>query len=131
MSATLLIAEDDPALRSRYSKELKREGYQFLTGSDGPATLKKVKESNPDLVLLDIRMPGMDGIEVMGRILEDRPKLPVIINTAYSSCRDSFLSWSADAYVLKSSDLSELKETSRSVLERRRSGAESQAVLSS
>jgi two-component system response regulator (stage 0 sporulation protein F) len=120
MAHTLLVAEDDPALRRLYSQELRREGYQVVTSMNGPATIQKVKESQPDLVVLDIRMPGIDGIEVMSRILEENPELPIIINTAFASYRESFLSWSADAYLIKCSDLSELKATIRSVLERRR-----------
>ena len=63
-----------------------------------------------DLVILDIRMPGMDGLEALPRILGIKEGLPVIMNTAYSQYQDSFMSWAADAYVVKSSDLTELKE---------------------
>jgi len=77
----------------------------------------KVRESHPDVIVMDIRMPGMDGIEAMSRILEEKNDLPVIINTAYTSYKDNFLSWSADAYVTKSADLSELKGTIRNIIE--------------
>ena len=63
-----------------------------------------------DLVILDIRMPGMDGLEALPRILGIKEGLPVIMNTAYTQYQDSFMSWAADAYVVKSSDLTELKE---------------------
>jgi CheY-like chemotaxis protein len=63
---------------------------------------------DPDLVVLDIRMPGMDGVELMQRILEHNKELPIIINTAYSSYRDNYLTWAADAYIVKSSDVSDL-----------------------
>ena len=55
-------------------------------------------------------MPGMDGLEALPRILGIKEGLPVIMNTAYSQYQDSFMSWAADAYVVKSSDLTELKE---------------------
>ena len=74
------------------------------------------REASPDLVIMDIRMPGMDGIEAMGRILEEKNEIPVVINTAYSSYKNSFMSWCADAYVTKSSDLTELKDTIRNIL---------------
>jgi CheY-like chemotaxis protein len=67
-------------------------------------------------VVLDIRMPGIDGLETMARLLSRENTLPVILNTAYSAYRESFLSWSADAYVIKSSDLTELKTKIREVL---------------
>ena len=63
-------------------------------------------------------MPGMDGIEALGRILGQDNTLPVILNTAYSSYKDNFMSWSADAYVVKSSDLTELKAEIRKALEK-------------
>ena len=69
-----------------------------------------VEKESPDVVVLDIRMPGMDGIEAMGNILSRDHKLPIILNTAYNCYRNNFMSWSADAYVVKSSDLTELKE---------------------
>jgi DNA-binding NarL/FixJ family response regulator len=61
-------------------------------------------------------MPGMDGLEALGKLLAEDPKVPVVLNSAYSSYKDNFLSWSADAYVVKSSDLTELKETIRRLL---------------
>ena len=55
-------------------------------------------------------MPKMSGIESMGRILSEHKKIPIIINTAYGSYKDDFMSWSADAYIIKSSDITELKD---------------------
>ena len=55
-------------------------------------------------------MPKMSGIESIGKILSKHKKIPIIINTAYSSYKDEFMSWSADAYIIKSSDLKELKD---------------------
>lgn len=113
---TVLVADDELSIRKLYQRELSREGYNVIFASTAQEAIRMAKENNPDLVILDIRMPGMDGIEAMGRILEERNELPVVLNTAYSSYKDSFLSWSADAYVTKSSDLTELKDTVRSLL---------------
>jgi two-component system response regulator (stage 0 sporulation protein F) len=115
----VLIVEDEPALRKLYDLELRREGYEVSTARNGPEALARVEAARPDLVVLDVRLPGMDGLEVLERILEREPELPVILNSAYSSYRDSFRSWSADAYLSKSSDLSELKATIRGLLEER------------
>ena len=113
---TVLVADDELSSRKLFQRELTREGYNVLFASNAQEAIRMARENNPDLLILDIRMPGMDGIEAMGRILEEQNDLPVVINTAYSSYKDSFLSWSADAYVTKSSDLTELKETVRNLL---------------
>ncbi|HZN60687.1 MAG TPA: response regulator [Planctomycetota bacterium] len=117
---TVLVADDEVSIRKLYHRELSREGYNVLFASNASEAIQLSRESHPDLVILDIRMPGMDGIEAMGRILEENNELPIVINTAYSSYKDSFLSWSADAYVTKSSDLTELKDTVRNLLQEKK-----------
>jgi DNA-binding response OmpR family regulator len=77
------------------------------------------ESESPDLVVLDIRMPGVDGLDALGRILARNPRTPVVLNSGYSSYKDSFLSWSADAYVIKSSDTYELRTKIRELLDRR------------
>jgi len=110
--------EDDNNQRALYEEELREEGYLVLSASDGREALRLVQENNPSLVVLDVNMPVMDGLDTLSRMLELNNKMPVIINTAYASYKDSFTSWSADAYIVKSSDLSELKETVRRLLEK-------------
>jgi|GraSoiStandDraft_41_1057321.scaffolds.fasta_scaffold447830_2 DNA-binding response OmpR family regulator len=115
----LLIVDDEKNLRALYQAELGDEGYEVIMASDGREALRFLESEKPDLVVLDIRMPGPDGLETMGRMLSQDNRLPVILNTAYSSYKESFLSWSADAYVVKSSDLTELKTKIREVLDAR------------
>lgn len=105
---TILVVEDDKNQLLLYEQELSLEGYNIITARDGLEAIKKVKEESPDLIIMDINMPRMNGIESMGKILTEQ-KVPIIINTAYSIYKDNFMSWSADAYIIKSSDLSELK----------------------
>ena len=116
---TVLIVEDDVNQSLLYEQELTDEGYRVVLASDGREALRKVNEASPDVVVLDIAMPGMDGIESLGRILGKDNRLPVILNTAYSSYKDNFMSWSAEAYVVKSSDLTELKAEIRKALAKR------------
>ena len=113
---TVLVVEDDKNQRLLYEQELKLEGYDVVTASDGKDALEKIQEQLPDLIIMDINMPKMDGIETMGKILGKNREIPVIINTAYSNYKDNFMSWAADAYIVKSSDLSELKNTVKEVL---------------
>lgn len=117
---TILIVDDEKNLCRLYEKELGREGYKVVVATSGSEALRQLEEASPDLVVLDIRMPGMDGIEVLGKILGKNNKLPVVINTAYSSYQNNYMSWAADAYIIKSSDLTELKKTIKELLEKAR-----------
>ncbi len=105
---TILVVEDDTNQRDLYEEELAGEGYRVFSAGDGRAALQKVREHSPDLVVLDVNMPVMDGLDTLSHLLELNSAIKVIINTAYASYQDSFTSWSADAYIVKSSDLSEL-----------------------
>lgn len=113
---TILLVEDDKNQRFFYEQELKLEGYEIITATDGKEGLEKVQEQSPDLIIMDINIPKMDGIETMGKILSKNKNIPIIINTAYSSYKDSFMSWAADAYLVKSSDLTELKNKIKEIL---------------
>ena len=117
--ATLMVVEDDKNQRLLYEQELTEEGYDVILVEGGREALEKLEKVTPDLVILDISMPGMDGIETLGKILGRERSIPVILNTAYSSYKDNFMTWSAEAYVVKSSDLTELKDKIREILEER------------
>ncbi len=107
---TILVVDDDEAIRTLLQEELEEEGYKVIIATNARDALKIVEKDPLDLVILDIRMPGMDGLEALPRILGLKEGLPVILNTAYTQYQESFMSWAADAYVVKSSDLTELKE---------------------
>ena len=113
---TILLVEDDQNQRDLYEEELIEEGYRVVTACDGRAALKAVTDESPDLVIMDINMPVMDGLDSLSLMMEHSSHIPVIINSAYASYQDSFSSWSADAYIVKSSDLSELKQTVKKLL---------------
>ena len=106
---TILVVDDDENLRLLYRQELELAGYQVETAANGPQAIERVGQGGIDLVLLDIAMPGMDGIEVLGRLLDLERQLPVILNTAYSSYKEDFMTWAAESYVTKSGDLRELR----------------------
>jgi DNA-binding response OmpR family regulator len=111
----VLIVDDERSLRTLYQRELEREGYEVLCASTAREGLELIESQLPDVLVLDIRMPGMDGLEALARTLDQHPQLPVILNTAYSCYKDDFLSWGADAYLVKSADLTELMATIRSL----------------
>ena len=81
MSKKILIVEDDKFLRELILKKLKDEGFDTFDAADGDAGLKKIKEVKPDLVLLDLILPSIDGFEVLSRMKEDPSvkAIPVII----------------------------------------------------
>lgn len=112
-----MVVDDDEGIRCLYEQVLTDEGYNVILASDGLEAVEIFKNIKPDIVVLDIRMPGMDGIELLGKVLDMDRKLPVIINSAYSMYKNNFLTWMADAYVIKSSDLTELKLKIRELLE--------------
>jgi DNA-binding response OmpR family regulator len=112
----LLIVDDEKNILKLYEKEFKEEGYEVLTASSGLEALQKISSTALDLIILDIRMPDLSGIETLKRIMEFPAKPPIILNSAYTSYKDNFLTWAADAYVVKSSDLTELKERAKEVL---------------
>ncbi len=115
----ILVVDDEKNIRRLYETELKREGYEVMTAESAEDALELMEESDPDLVVLDIRLEGMDGIDCLRSIMEKRRDLPVVLNSAYSTYKQDFASWMADAYVVKSADLTELKDTIKTVLEKR------------
>jgi len=112
----ILVVDDDTSLRVYLQEELAEMGYEVLTASSAPEALKIIEKEPVDLVILDIRMPGMTGIEALPRILGLKENLPIILNTAYSQYKDDFMAWAANAYVVKSFDLTELKEKIQELL---------------
>jgi CheY-like chemotaxis protein len=112
----ILFVDDEENLRELYSQELRDEGYSVILAANGKEALARMEPERPDLVVMDIRMPEMDGIEALGKMIERFKKIPVILNTAYTSYRQDFRTWGAEGYVVKSSDMTELKHKIKEVL---------------
>jgi DNA-binding response OmpR family regulator len=114
----ILIVEDEEALCLLYKEELSQEGYDVMTVYDAEQALEVLNRERFDLIITDIRMPGRDGVELITQILGLRKDIPIIINTAYQSYKEDFMTWAADAYVVKSSSLQELKSKIKELLNR-------------
>lgn len=112
----ILIVEDEEALCLLYKEELAQEGYEVSTAADAEGALVLLNRESFDLIITDIRMPGRDGLELITEIMGLRKDIPIIINTAYQSYKQDFMTWAADAYVVKSSSLVELKAKIRDLL---------------
>ncbi len=121
----VLCVDDDLSLLRLYQEELTEDGYKVILAKDGKEALKKFEKESPNVVVMDIRMPVMDGIETLTAMLGKDRQVPVILNTAYPQYRENFMTWGAEAYVIKSSDLTELKKRIREVLDKRKKGAKS------
>jgi DNA-binding NtrC family response regulator len=108
--ARVLLVEDEANLRLLYRDELEIEGYEVSDVGTGADALKVLEYEKIDAVVLDLRLPDCYGLQLLDDMLSRQRNLPVIINTAYDQFRYDFHSWGAEAFVVKSSDLSELKE---------------------
>ena len=121
----ILIVEDEPSIAEGLAASLTSEGHECLLAADGPSGLRRAKEESPDLVILDLMLPGMDGLSVC-RKLREVSQCPVLMLTARDSETDQVLGFEvgADDYVTKPFSLAVLKSRVRSLL-RRAQGDES------
>jgi CheY-like chemotaxis protein len=105
VAATVLIVDDDPVIAMMYGLGLERAGYHVLAAKDGVAGLELVETAHPDLILLDVRMPVMDGIEVLTRLVSDMATrdIPVVMLSNYSESAivKKALSLGAKQYLVK------------------------------
>jgi DNA-binding response OmpR family regulator len=113
----ILIVDDDQNILRLYKEELEEEGYTIVTASNGQEAIEKFDQEDPDLVTLDILLPDIDGIKLLRQMKEKKPRLPIIMSTAYDY-RDDFAVWASEAYIVKSSDMTELKATIKKLMER-------------
>jgi len=114
----ILIVDDDKNIIRYYKEELEDEGYEVIIAETGKKALERFERESPDIVTLDIVMPDMDGSSLLRQMNEQRPKIPIIMSSAYD-CRNDFAALASEAYVVKSSDLTELKGTIKKFTEGR------------
>ena len=120
MASKIIVIEDDPHILKLISQTLQREGYEVVTATDGSEGLRKVRETHPHLVILDISLPGLDGYQVCHHLRSEHAtsKLPVIMVTAMSRPSDQRRGFEtgADDYLSKPFVLSELITRIQSLL---------------
>ncbi len=114
--AKLLVVDDESSIRLLYAQELADEGHDVTTAASTVEAIEKLQMENFDLVVLDIKLKNESGLDLLQKIVKERHEMPVILCTAFSFYKDGFSAWLADGYVVKSSDLTELKEEIKRVL---------------
>lgn len=117
---TILVIEDDISILRGLKDNLEYEGYAVVTETNGERGLQSALSKKPDLILLDIMLPGMNGYEICRRVKKEKPDLPVIMITARGSEMDkvSGLDIGADDYITKPFSIPELLARVRAVLRR-------------
>ncbi len=115
--AKILVVDDEEHIRLLYSEELTEAGYEVITATDGYRLIERIDKEKPDLVILDIKMVGYNGLDLLQEIRNKFYNLPVVLCTAYDAFKEDIKSIAADSYVIKSFDLTELKKKIAMALE--------------
>jgi DNA-binding NtrC family response regulator len=117
MAAKIMIVDDEEHIRFLYSEELADEGYDVVTVDSGNQLLERIEQERPDLIVLDIKMVDYNGLDLLQDIRNKYYDLPVILCTAYDTFKEDMKAIAADFYVIKSHDLTELKNKIKMALE--------------
>jgi DNA-binding response OmpR family regulator len=113
---SILVVDDEEHILRLYEKEFSEEGYRVKIAKDPEEGIKIAQNGEVDLVVLDIKMEGRNGLESLSDFRRVNKDLPIILNSAYSTYKSDFQSWLADAYLVKSSNLEELKRKVRELI---------------
>ncbi len=119
----ILLVDDEPNIRLLYKVLLNEEGYEVSEAGSGKESFDILRREPIDLVVLDIKLRSESGLDVLQNLTKEFPNLPVVLCTAYTSFQDDYISWLAEAYIVKSSDTEEfIKEIKRVINKKRRTG---------
>ena len=130
MDKKILVIEDDPATLRLMDYTLRHEGYQVLKASNGLEGMRKVQDEEPDLIILDVMLPGMDGFEICHRLRSepDTAQLPILMLSAKAQTtdKDTGLKVGANDYLAKPADPSEIVRRVGSLLAQKKHAAPAQ-----
>lgn len=123
MAQKILVIDDERHIRMLYQEELANEGYEVAMSDGQEPVVDLIAREKPDLIVLDIKIePNISGLDLLQTLRGPYPNLPVILSTAYDSFQYDLKSIAADGYVVKSVDLTELREKIKNIL-KKKSGA--------
>lgn len=108
ITTPILVVDDDAAIRASISEILKMEGYPVITAPDGAAALRQIEEASPALMLLDMRMPGLNGWDVASALQQRGITVPILVMTAAQDARRWAEEIGAGSYLAKPFDLDDL-----------------------
>ena len=115
----IMIVDDEASIRMLYREEFEDENYDVTEAEDGDGLVDRIGQEKPDVIVLDIKMAAYDGLDLLQEIRQQFHDLPVIISSAYGAYKGDYKTLAADYYVVKSSDLSELKQKVKKAMEGR------------
>ncbi|MCP4674375.1 MAG: response regulator transcription factor [Deltaproteobacteria bacterium] len=129
---TILIVEDDKSLRDGLAMNFELQGFRVITASDGDEGMQKAFNVKPDLVILDIMLPGWSGLDILAELREKNADVPVLILSARDRTREKIegLDVGADDYVTKPFELAELLARVEALLRRRRAENQAEQTIS-
>jgi DNA-binding response OmpR family regulator len=129
---TILVIEDDISLRNGLAMNFQLQGFKVLTAADGDEGMKKAFDTRPDLVILDIMLPGWSGLDILAELREKNADVPVLILSARDRTQDKIegLEIGADDYVTKPFELPELLARVEAMLRRRRADKQAEPTIS-
>ncbi|AFM25729.1 response regulator [Desulfomonile tiedjei] len=114
--SVILHVEDEHSVRLLYKEVFEELGYKVIQAVDAEEALKFLRGNRPDIIVLDLKMPGMGGKRFLDKFHKMNTKIPVVISTAYPYFQGDPTALKADAYVVKSGDMTELLDSIRNLL---------------
>lgn len=116
----ILIVDDEANIRLLYSQELADEGYTVDSAGTIAEAVELLKVNSYAVVLLDIKLKNESGLDLLQKLVKERSDMAIILSTAFSCYKDDFSAWLADSYVVKSSDMQELKDEIKRLIARKK-----------
>lgn len=118
---TLLVVDEEVNTRLLYKDEFQEEGYEVTVAETTEAAMEKIHQSKPDIITLDLKMPGAEGIEFLRKVKEEESGIPIVVCSAYAGYKKDFRMAVCDAFVVQSADFTELKMILKRVLSHKQS----------
>jgi CheY-like chemotaxis protein len=118
---TLLVVDEEINTRLQYKDEFQNEGYEVTAVETTEKAMEEIHQSKPDIIILDLKMPGMGGFRFLRKIKQEESDIPVVLYSANAGYKKDSRIGGCDAFVVQSADLTELKMTIKLILSHKQS----------